>query len=469
MSPTFGLTIPEFGLGGLLIKDAYKLGKDLYRGRKGKNFPEGKVVDRIMAKAPQGPRGKQVIRKRTGFPPRQPVKRKSTKKRKRLAPRGKFKKPKKVRKIGTKYHNHRYEVEGTCNAGQAYMYVGINDCYKRDAIWDAMADALLRPILAKECKFYPLQDTDKIGNMSNHDIGNTKRVIVFGFRRVNGISGVDQLYTGFESDLTLSLCRVDLDDTTYDTMRTRLSVVMAAWADGQVSIVPSSDTVAYFPYTYTTVTDSTTVAIPSLASAVTSFEHVGDTTIDLVFKQTTSFVNRTLAEGGGTTGQDLDRLGINPLKGKLYQFNTAHPRVLDHVDMSVALRTSIQSDPPTGMDKYTSTDAADSHLAHPLSSKFWLKNCSKETNIVLQPGQTKSHSTVYKLKGRLSTLIERFYFSGFDKGTFGSSSLFMFDMVHKSDQTPSTTYKRLCIVQSAGKLRTPKLYIPDFEAVTEDL
>ena len=88
---------------------------------------------------------------------------------------------------------------------------------------------------------------------------------------------------------------------------------------------------------------------------------------------------------------------------------------------------------------------------------------------MLQPGQTKSHSTVYKVKGKISTLIERIYYSGYDKGTFGQSSLFMFDMVHKSDQTPTTTYKRLCIVQSAGKLKTPKLYIPDFEAATEDL
>ena len=463
MSPTFGLTIPEFGLGGLLIKDAYKLAKDLYKD-KGKNFPKGKVVDRIMAKAPRGPRGKQVIRKRTGFPKRQPVKRASSK-RKRLAPRGKFKKPKKVRKIGTKYHNHRYEVEGTCNAGQPYMYVGINDCYKRAAIWDAMADALLRPILAKECKFYPLQDTDKIGNLLNSVAGN-KRVIVFGFKRVSAISGAQTAFTGFDSDSILVLSRLDLDDVTYETMRTRMSYILSYWAD-------NSAATAYFPHMYTTVSDTTTDVGNSSGSVISSFEHLGDTMIDLVFKQTTSFVNRTLAEGGGGEGQYLDRLGTNPLKGKLYQFNNAAPRVLDHVDMSTALRASIQSEPATGMDKYTSVSAADilanSHLAHPLSSKFWLKNCAKESNILLQPGQTKSHSTVYKLKGKLSTLIERFYFAGFDKGTFGASSLFMFDMVHKSDQTPQTTYKRLCIVQSAGKLKSPKLYIPDFEAVTENL
>mgnify|MGYP006124281527 CR=1 FL=1 len=423
------------------------------------------ATDDWMAKAPAGRRTKGPIHKPASFPKRQPVKRTSSKKRKRLAPRGKFRKPKKVRKIATKYHNHRYEVEGTCNAGQAYMYVGLNDCYKRDAIFDAMADALLRPILAKEFKFYPLQDTDTIGDINTL----AKSTLVFGWKRVSGLAGVQQVITGLASDADLALCRLDCDNTTYETMRTRMATMLKAWADGNAAVAPNDEIVAFFPCMYHTMTYTGTAYGTAAISLVTSFKHLGETMIDLVFKQTTSFVNRTLAEGGSAAGQDLDRLGTNPLKGKLYQFNNAAPRILDHVDMTAALRSSIQSDPGTGMDKYTSTDAADSHLAHPLSAKFWLKNCSKESSIMLQPGQTKSHSTVYKVKGKISTLIERIYYSGYDKGTFGQSSLFMFDMVHKSDQTPTTTYKRLCIVQSAGKLKTPKLYIPDFEAATEDL
>jgi hypothetical protein len=350
------------------------------------------------------------------------------------------------------------------------MYVGINDCYKRDAIWEAMADALLRPILAKECKFYPLQDTDTIGGLNNQALG-PKRVIVFGYKRVNGVSGAELKRDGFETDFIMSKSRVDLYGATYDAMRTQMSASLKHWADADVDldVTPALDAVAYFPHMYSTVSDVTTTASAAKVTLISSFEHVGDTSIDLIFSQKTMFVNRTRAEGGDVVGDNLDRLGTNPIKGKLYQFNNATPRILDHVDMSVAFKTSIQSDPATGMDKYTSTDAADSHLAHPLSSKFWLKNCSKESNIMLNPGQTKSHATMYKLKGKLSTLIERFYFAGFDKGTFGQSSLFMFDMVHKSDQTPTTTYKRSCIVKSAGKLRTPKLYIPDFEAATEDL
>ncbi len=138
--------------------------------------------------------------------------------------------------------------------------------------------------------------------------------------------------------------------------------------------------------------------------------------------------------------------------------------------MSTGLKALLQSDEPTyGMAKYTSVQAEDVHLAHPLAAKFWLKNCAKESNFLIRPGGLMTHNTTKSIKGKLSTLIERFYFSGFDKGSFGQCSLFMFDMVHITDQTPAITFKRHCVVQSAGKLKSPKLFIPDFEAVQQDI
>jgi len=323
----------------------------------------------------------------------------------------------------------------------------------------------LRPILAKECKFFPLQDTDTIGNTG----AGSKQLIVFDFKRIAGVSGIENTTPGFTSDGTLANQRLDLDDTTYETMRTRMSTILASFAEGDASVAPASDTVANFPYSYHMCTSSSTSASTVEATVVSTFKHVGETMIDIKFSQKTMFSNRTLAEGGGPPGEFTDRLGTNPLKGKTYQFNHLAPRGLDHADMSLALRNSIQSDPVSGMAKYMSTDALDLHLAHPLAAKFWLKNCVKETNFVIKPGGLMTHHTTKQIKGKLSTLIERFYFSGYDKGTFGQSSLFMFDMVHKTDQKPTTTYKRSCVAQSAGKLKSPKLYIPDFEAATANL
>ena len=409
-----------------------------------------------------------------------PTMRRSTKKRKMKRTVKRASKKRKVSAI--KYHNHRYEQEGTCNSTQPFMYVAMNDCYSRDSIWDAMSDALLRPILAKEFKFRPLQDTDKIGNIYSSYEPST---IVFDFKRVAGISGADNTIQSLgsvnptitPSDANLALCRLDVDDATYGAMRTRMSELLKYWADGNTvgnGTAPVADTVAFYPYKYhvTTFNHGYTSAAQHAGSVSATFEHVGDTMIDLQFSHKMVFVNRTLAEGGGADGQFTDRLGTNPLKGKLYQFNDATPRILDHVDMTPGLKTSFQSEPNTagfGMARYQSADALDSHLAHPLAAKYWLKNCAKETNFFLKPGGSLIHSTTKSIKGKLSTLIERFYYSGFDKGTFGQCSLFMFDMVNHTatSQLPTTTYKRSCLVKSAGRLQSPKLYVPDFEAFVQ--
>jgi hypothetical protein len=407
-----------------------------------------------------------------------PTMRRSTKKRKMKRT---VKRTSKKRKVSaTKYHNHRYEQEGTCNSTQPFMYVAMNDCYSRDSIWDAMADALLRPILAKECKFYPLQDTDKLGN--NNAVAAPVG-IVFDWKRVSSIAGTDNVIqslgasspTVAPNDAFLVDSILSLDDTTYEVMRTRMSVLLKLWADGNPvgnGTAPVADTVAFYPYKYHMVGTLSTNSTIAATTIVRSFEHVGDTMIDLQFSQKMVFVNRTLAEGGGADGQFTDRLGTNPLKGKLYQFNDATPRILDHVDMTAGLKASIQSEPNTagfGMARYQSADALDSHLAHPLAAKYWLKNCAKETNFFMKPGGSLTHSTTKSIKGKLSTLIERFYYSGFDKGTFGQCSLFMFDMVNHTatSQLPTTTYKRSCLVKSAGRLQSPKLYVPDFEAFVQ--
>tara|TARA_B110000240_G_C13482661_1_gene445985 strand:- start:272 stop:1816 length:1545 start_codon:yes stop_codon:yes gene_type:complete len=423
-----------------------------------------------------------------------PTMRRSTKKRKLKRT---VKRPSKKRKVSaTKYHVHRYEQEGTCNSTQPFMYVGVNDCYSRDSIWDAIADSLLRPILAKEFKFYPLQDTDKIGNMYQYS-ASVPCALVFDFKRVtapgSGTSGeehlIQPLVTGTGNANALPDCYMLLDDATYDTMRQRMSYILRHWADADNvgsnvgnGTAPLADTVAFFPYQYHVVSGADgawSTDQPQLATRVVrTGAHLGDTMIDLQFSQKLVFVNRTLAEGGGVEGQNIDRLGTNPLKGKVYQFNDASPRILDHVDMSPAFKTLIQSSPTTGqfgMDRYQTLyhgpGGLDNHLAHPLAAKYWLKNCAKETNFFMKPGGSLTHNTTKSIKGKLSTLIERFYYSGFDKGTFGQCTLLMFDMVNHTatSQLPTTTYKRSCFVKSAGKLRAPKLYVPDFEAFVQNV
>lgn len=376
-------------------------------------------------------------------------------KKRKATKRGSFKKAKRVKRISPKYHRHRYEQEGTITAGAPSMYFKVNTLFKRDAFWDALADTILRPILAKECKFYPKQDTDKIGP----GLGGIK-LIVFGFKRVRN-DGENQVVSGFESSGVMDRQKVELVNKDYDDMRQQMSTMLQTMGDGSASTAPNSDTVANFPCKYVTSSRTAFSEVPSHIES--QFEELGDLLVDIQFKQRMSFQNKTLADGGGEFGKETARTGLNPLKGKVYELSHTQPRIRDNFDMSGGMRNAMQQNPANGMQRIVSTAAEDKHLAHPLDAKYWLKNCVREASISIPPAGTKSHTCGKHIKGKLSTIIENFYYSGFDKGSFGSSTLFMFDMVHKSDMTPILDYKRSTTVLSHGTLKSLKIYVPDFE------
>jgi len=376
---------------------------------------------------------------------------KKTSKRKRVAS-GSFRKPKRLKRVSVKYHKHRYEEEGKLTKDQSYAYVKTNDQYNRNAIFMAMADALLRPILRKYCKFTPLQDSDVFPTHPDF-----KR-LAFDFKRVR-VDGVESFKDAMANAQNTIDYTVVLDGQTYDQMRNKLSEMIRLAADATSSLVPNNDTVAYYPYKLR--------IIDSAGLTRTTFEHLGETMIDIKFNQKVSFLNKTKNDAGNN---EIQTLGQNPLKGKLYQFSHMEPRLKDHFD--TIYRTTFQDDEDLGVACFPLADnspALPVELQHPLDAKYWLKNCTKESSIYLKPGQHKMHTTSKVIKGKLSTLIERLYYSGFDKGSFGCSSMFMFDMVHHGmndagNQIPiELEFKRTCFAFSHGRLVQPKLYIPDFD------
>jgi hypothetical protein len=381
----------------------------------------------------------------------------STKKRKRKTPRGSFKKPKRLKRVSVKYHKHRYEQQSKIDKTADYVYIKVNDQFHRDAVWQAMSDAVIRPLLAKYCKFYPLQDDDKLETGTNSNC----YALAFDFKRVR--TNGQEVYLPFNaSDATVVSQSVIITDRTYEQMRTAFASLIAGLADGAGGVAPDTDTVGYFPYKVSILSTSAQTVVEANKSIQAYTEHLGETMIDLKFVQKTSFLNKTKNDAGTT---DMQTSGQNPVKGKLYQFSHMEPRLKDH--FTTGVRTQFQDDEAIGVVAVTPTEA---ELKHPLDAKYWLKNCTKESSIYLNPGATKTHSTSSSIKGKLSTLIERIYYSRFDKGSFGHSSMFMFDLVHHSDNTAGNQthlefeFNRVCQVFSAGKLRQPKIYIPDFDA-----
>lgn len=376
---------------------------------------------------------------------------KKTSKRKRVA-KGTFRKPKRVKRVSVKYHKHRYEEEGKIDKSQGYCYVKTNDQYNRGAIFMAMSDALLRPILRKYCRFIPLQDSDVFPTHPDF-----KR-LAFDFKRVR-VSGTESFIDSMADAQNILNYTVLLDGQTYDQMREKLAEMIRLAGDASSgSNIPDDDTVAYFPYKLRIVDTNDVVR--------TTFDHLGETMIDLKFSQKVSFLNKTKND---SNNNNTDTTGQNPLKGKLYQFSHMEPRLKDH--FTTSYRQIIQDNETLGVYAFPIDGDVEPELQHPLDSKYWLKNCTKESSIYLAPGGYKTHSTSKIIKGKLSTLIERLYYSGFDKGSFGCSSMFMFDMVHHSKNDAHALinleleYKRTCFAFSYGRLFQPKLYIPDFDVV----
>lgn len=388
---------------------------------------------------------------------------KKTSKRKRVAT-GSFRKPKRVKRVSVKYHKHRYEQEAKITKASSNVYVKTNDQYTRDAVFMAMSDAVLRPVLAKYCKFYPLQDSDVLDSGTG---GNHHR-LAFDFKRVK-TNGQNVVLDALATDQTVQDQTVLLTDRSYDQMREDFSAMLKTYADCNVSASgtsPPDDTVAYFPYKLRVLRYSLATAAATAEVINNTFEHLGETMLDLKFSQKVSFLNKTKNDSNDSS---LTTSGQNPLKGKIYQFSHMEPRLLDHFTTSSS--QVIQDNESLGVFVFNPTEA---ELQHPLDAKYWLKNCTKESSIYMRPGSLKSHSTTKQIKGKLSSLIERLYYSYFDKGSFGCSSMFMFDMVnHSLDNAGNQVnleleYKRTCLVQSYGKLKQPKIYIPDFDTAQLD-
>ncbi|MDC1486861.1 hypothetical protein N8134_04940, partial [Flavobacteriales bacterium] len=186
-----------------------------------------------------------------------------------------------------------------------------------------------------------MQDSDTL--VTNPDVAT----FIFFYKRVK--------YDGtVGTDLQQS---VGLANKSYEALRQEFKAHLIFHADGSSAVAPDSDTVARFPWKLE-VRDSSNVVRDT-------FEHVGETMLDLKFSQKVSFVNKTKNDAGNyetmTTGQ-------NPLKGKLYQFSHSAPRLLDHFD--VANRAEFQNDETLGVFAFTPVEV---ELAHPLDAKYWLK------------------------------------------------------------------------------------------------
>jgi len=119
-------------------------------------------------------------------------------------------------------------------------------------------------------------------------------------------------------------------------------------------------------------------------------------------KSTLVVQNRTSAAGAATGDKNADRIDNQPLSGKLFHFNQATPRLgQNHTSIQ-----QLQAIPTRGNMLVRAAEMTDGSLQNSPHAKLWT-NCTKSSNILIQPGDMKQSIISHTFSGRLLTVLNR--------------------------------------------------------------
>lgn len=356
-----------------------------------------------MAKAPRGARGKQVIRKRTGFPKRQPVKRRSAKRKAPKARRGSFKKAKKPLRLDTKSVKRHYDDYGTLTRNHS-LYMGFEAHGSKDRMWDILGEAVVKAVLAK-MKIYPRAYDEPIGITPYDKIELT-------FKRVLVPTGADELTNA--TALTISAA------STLKSISTDMANTMSFFAD-------ATNNATYEAYYLDFIRVQNQAAGAAQQNLI--IKDIGECMVSFKSSQLIKLQNLTPNDAGTS---DLDVVGTNPVSGMKYEFKNHRAKLVSEVQVLSASYDKLQENTATGFLPGFQLANADDRLVHPPKARQLFTNCSGSTPIVMGPGAFKSERTSFVMKHKLSTFIERIYYGGFDKGSWGGVTWFGLERTHRT-------------------------------------
>jgi hypothetical protein len=160
---------------------------------------------------------------------------------------------------------------------------------------------------------------------------------------------------------------------------------------------------------------------------------LGEAVVELYATQVITVKNLTPNDGGTS---DLDVVGVNPIHGKKYEFNNFRPKLIDTIERENAfLGAFYEVDDANGINTALAIPGvanADNIIAHPPVPRQLFTNCARATPIAMGAGGVKTERTTFKMKHKLSTLIERIYYNQYDKGSFGGCTFFAFERKTRS-------------------------------------
>ncbi len=425
---------PISSYAAIAAADAYKLGKDLYRdfGKKRKR-PN---VDQVLDGPPQSSaqkrwvpgmgvkRGRNEVRRalrrmkkyrksertpssrgqgfKATYPGIKPVRGIPTKRKV-----GKFRKAKKIRTAPSKFAKRHYDDYGSLERDHC-AYIGFQRHGCKDRMWSIIGEALTKALLAK-IKIYPRSYDEVQEHLTAYDR------LLLTYKRVSVPGGTENEINDV----------ISFDTTTkFEVLASNVSNSVKARAERTSD---SDAEYAYYPEQalwYNSASDDhPRVYIKDLGESVVEFYATQGITIK----------NLTPNDSGTT---DLDVVGVNPIHGKKYEFNNFRPKLIDMVEQTHSdLGAFYEVNDTTGINTEMAMPGlnnADHVIAHPPAPRQLFTNCARSTPISMGAGGVKVERTTFKIKHKLSTLIERIYYNQFDKGSFGGCTFFAFERKTRS-------------------------------------
>lgn len=319
-----------------------------------------------------------------------------------------------------------YDDYGTIERDHS-LWVGFQHHGARSRMYNIIGESVTKAMLAR-LKVYP-RSYDEIVNSEDYNTA------VLTFERV--------LEGGTDSEANIN---VTLHQRTFVQIANDVGDAIAGQANGDPAVAPTTDTVARYLSSIVMYNSA------DASKARQEIRDVGDSLVTVKCKQKIRFQNVTKNVDGNL---DLDQAGVNPLRGRKYVFANYRPRLIEQIQnmhsqydgfqVSDPVLTGPTNDTAPGIGTMPVVGAVpqsldkDDPVSHPPIASQLFKNCKASAAITLPAGGMKHELTSFTMTHKMKSLIERIYFSGFEKGAFGGCTWFGFEKAYRQAKPSGAT------------------------------
>jgi len=310
----------------------------------------------------------------------------------------KFRKARKPIKDKGRFAARNYDDYGTIERDHS-LWLGFQHHGSLDRLYDIIGESVAKSILAR-LKIYP-RSYDEPLSTPDYDTCDLT------FTRINGLTGTDDTVGA----------AVTIHGSSFKTMGNVIGNQLQYYADSSPSATHSARYLSQIDV-YNAADDS---------KAKMQIKDVGESIVSVKVRQKIRFQNITKNIDGNV---NLDQAGLNPLRGRKYVFANYRPKLIGEIQKlstdydSFQVATPVNGAPGIGVMPASGSLPADDPVGHPPIAKQLFTNCKASAAISMPAGCMKNEYTSFTMTHKMKTLIERIYFTIYDKGAFGGCTWF---------------------------------------------